>query len=497
MEAAGTAPTPCVITVCHWRWVVPELRFLPDFPPSFFQPYDQNYMEKNKIKHMSFHAHLRKLNAANRNAAKNVNALPPLDEPSFAVKKNCDAGHAPYPQSMCAKCQPSAIVLQQQTYRMVDHVEFESAGIVDEFLSFWRKTGLQRLGYLYGRYERYSEVPLGVKAVVAAIYEPQQQPAVDGVELVEHEPHGKTVDELAHALGLQKVGMIYSDLHDDGSGTGKVICRRKAETFFVSSAEIIFMANAQADHPNPCRFSTSGKFGSKFITVIVSGDAEKNIHLSAYQVSNIGAAMTRDGIIDATVKANVLRVRDSTSTHYVPDVFYKYKNKYGALVQEAARPTFPVEYLLVSLTEGFPQQPRTTFRSTSIFAVENRGGLATQDMSAVRKHMDACGGDMTKALSDFHLLVYLKSSGVFSDSDWARLLSAVKSGDVKVLEKELMQNASFQTLSVILSETPANTSSSSGQPSAAAAAAPWSCRHCTFANAGSRRECDMCGLPQD
>ncbi len=66
---------------------------------------------------------------------------------------------------------------------MVDHVEFETAAIVDQFISFWRQTGLQRFGWLYGRYERYDVVPLGIKAVVSAIYEPPQANAVDGVEL--------------------------------------------------------------------------------------------------------------------------------------------------------------------------------------------------------------------------------------------------------------------------------------------------------------------------
>lgn len=58
---------------------------------------------------MSFHAYLRKLNAGSK-----TKDLPTLDEPSFIVRPDCDTGHAPYPQSMCAKCQPSALVLQSQ-----------------------------------------------------------------------------------------------------------------------------------------------------------------------------------------------------------------------------------------------------------------------------------------------------------------------------------------------------------------------------------------------
>jgi hypothetical protein len=51
---------------------------------------------------------------------------------------------------------------------------FENSELVERFLDYWRITGHQRIGFLYGRYEIHPDIPLGIRAVVAAIYEPPQ-----------------------------------------------------------------------------------------------------------------------------------------------------------------------------------------------------------------------------------------------------------------------------------------------------------------------------------
>jgi nuclear protein localization protein 4 homolog len=59
--------------------------------------------------------------------------------------------------------------------------------------------------------------------------------------------------------------------------------------------------------------------------------------------------MTRDGIIEASINPSLMRVSLSDSTKYIPDVFYKYKNEYNIMIKESAKPTFPVEYLLITV----------------------------------------------------------------------------------------------------------------------------------------------------
>lgn len=228
------------------------------------EPFDATYQKENKIKHLSFHAYLRQRSEA---SAHDIGPL--IEEGDFEVKRTCSS-HPPYPEGICTKCQPTAIILNQQPFRMVDHVEFESPKIVEYFLSKWRSTGFQRFGWLLGKYAVYEGVPLGIKSVVSVIYEPPQDGSVDGFQLLE-DSNEADVLSVASQFGLSVVGMVYTDLTDDGTKTGKVERKRSSESYFISSIEALFMAQQQLAHPSPCKDSNSGKFSSKFVTVIISG----------------------------------------------------------------------------------------------------------------------------------------------------------------------------------------------------------------------------------
>lgn len=344
---------------------------------------------------------------------------------------------------------------------MVDHVEFAQPSLVEGLLSFWRKTGLQRFGFLLGRYEPYTEVPLGIKAVVEAIHEPPQEGHADGVTIGMPWEDKARVEQLAQACGLQVVGMIYTDLMAETAdkakqAAGKVVPKRHANSFFLSSLEVIFSATLQHQHPNPSRFSDSGSFSSKFVTCVLSGDLSGDIAVEAYQVSDQAMAMVDADMIEASVDPGIMRVKEEGPTRYIPDVFYRYKNSYNIEVKESAKPCFPVEYLLVNVTHGFPKQPNPLFITSAPFATENRPGLQDQTMGAVAgsfasvakgipremlvgqdpsifggsSEIDGKGKGKEVAtedggagasqiakiamwLSDWHLLAYLEQSGLF------------------------------------------------------------------------------------
>ncbi|CEG77512.1 hypothetical protein RMATCC62417_12251 [Rhizopus microsporus] len=452
------------------------------------EPYDASYLEENKIKHMSFHAYLRQLTASQQ--SKNV---PVLEEQDFRVKVPCSGGHAPWPEGICTKCQPSAITLQQQAYRMVDHIEFSSASIIESFLNYWRATGSQRFGYLYGRYEPYLDIPLGIKAVVEAIYEPPQQDHSDGIQLNLPWEEEEKINKVAEACGLVKVGMVFSDLIDDGTGTGKVIPKRHVNSYFLSSLECIFAAEMQKRHPNISRHSISGKFGSKFVTCVISGDTEGNIDVNAYQVSDTLAALQEAEIVEPSRNPSVMRVKDSIPhERYVPEVFYKFKNEYNVVVKQSAKPTFPVEYLLVNVTHGFPHNPSPMFNSVSTFPVENREGLVHQSMSELAKTIDSAQNDdqLKNVLADFHLLCFIQSADILNPEEFKELCQIVTqpNGDMK----KLRELNGWKTLELLLKETGKHITTAKTSTSASSEI---SCRHCTFMNPSSNESCEMCGLP--
>lgn len=69
----------------------------------------------------------------------------------------------------------------------------------------------------------------------------------------------------------KQVGWIFTDLITDNPAEGTVKQIRGIETHFLTSQECIMAGQLQNQHPNISKYSSNGTFGSKFVTVCVTG----------------------------------------------------------------------------------------------------------------------------------------------------------------------------------------------------------------------------------
>ncbi|KAF7489280.1 Nuclear protein localization protein 4 -like protein [Sarcoptes scabiei] len=463
------------------------------------EPYDENYMKEQKIKYMSFHAYLKKLHRG-LDKGKFIS----LKNESCKIKPGCKS-HAAWPKGICTKCQPSAITLNQQTYRHVDNITFENTQIVDNFLNYWRITGNQRIGFLYGYYEQHKDLPLGIRAVVVSIYEPPQESTRDSIKLHFDQLKFDDVDLVASELGYKRIGWIFTDLLPEENG--KVKHTRNVNTYFLSSQECIMAGFFQNCHPNLCKLAKSGCFGSKFVTVCITGDNNNQIHIEAYQVSNQCMALVRDDCLLPTFKPELASVRSSNKDRYVPDVFYKRKDEYGNEVIKIARP-LPIEYLLIDVPVSAPIEQSYLFNSISTakgFPIENRlieGHL--QDFNALLQYMKQFSKDQfLEAMMDFHLLIYLLSMETVSLHDSIRELLPILKAKDKQKALKWSQKENWSTVEELIRahsddfHTNDHQQSTSQMISTSSSSTnKWSCNYCTFENEARDSTCEMCTLPK-
>lgn len=468
-------------------------------------PWDPRYLQTRDppIKHISFHSHIRKLTSG-----VDRGKFAYLEDLSCRVKAGC-TDHAPWPAGICTKCQPSAITLARQPYRHVDNVMFDDGKLVDRFIEGWRRTGEQRVGFLLGRYTEYTDVPLGIRATVSAIYEPPQVCGKFSVELLEDE-RASQVQELASLLGLTRVGWIFTDLEPEQQG--KVAYKRSVHTHLLSAEECIMAADLQNRYPNTCRLSKTGFFGSKFVTVCVSGNASNQIDLVGYQVSNQCMALVRDDCLVPTLDAPELGyIRESTPEQYVPDVFYSTKDQYGQ-VTRLARP-LPLEYLIIEVTTSTPLKPAPFLPGGGgrgqPFPVENRD---VQDFNAVAAYTSSQHGcDFLSLMADFHLLYYLATCsdlGIDFKGALPELCKAIREGDKRAAEKWRRSDVWATVEQLIHASAPSPTTLGAPPvfPStsvamdtgsvAASGSGQWACKHCTLLNPAHRTDCEVCHLPR-
>ncbi|TEB20871.1 Nuclear pore localization NPL4 domain containing protein, partial [Perkinsus sp. BL_2016] len=170
---------------------------------------------------------------------------------------------------------------------------------------------------------------------------------------------------------------------------------------------------------------------------------------------------------------------------------------YGIEVQKAADPLFPVEYLLVTLSEGIPLQPTPLFKAPLSFPPPlfhpNNSSLVEYFKDTL--HLKAKELAASQMLSNANLLLFLsQSSLIFNETERTFLCKAISTSNAEMLTNFIDQSKSWQNIISAISESVAMSMNDHMSSSTS-----WTCKHCTFVNVllgSGEQSCDMCGLPQ-
>ena len=351
------------------------------------------------IKHESFDHYMASKMAKCQHSieAKCANCLPPA-EMNYKIKE-CNK-HAPWPASICNSCMPSTAVLARQSYRHVDYVELMNVREITEFVKYWQHTHSleQRGGFMYGYYAQDPNYPDGVRAVLESIYEPMQGGDMNGFQFF-NDPFAINADIIAHELGLEKIGWIFTSINHDA---------------FLSSHEIRMAAQYQQEYFN---MHPSGYRVSKFVTVVLKPTEDGNAMPEAYMVSDQAQALERDGAFGDSDNRKKLVKRRPVGKELLPTI----------MCENRPAEEFPPEWFIVNVGCGIPEKARTMLEHSD-FMVMNRNAEPTKN--DIKAYLTKYRNEPSfKKFSNFHLLVAIAN---IVDIDSAALIAQCVSNKEEV-----------------------------------------------------------------
>lgn len=418
------------------------------------------------------------------------------------------------PQNRCTNCTESKMTnLQRQPYRIVDHVEFLDPSLVDSFLrDGWRRDGLQHMAWIYGHYQlmdHKDDPPLGIKATAVFLHHPSNQKNfTDGFCVLDCcdgngcdgngcDTNGcsssttTTEDVLLEMFGLEKIGLLYTDLKQDHiSGGGKVAQGRQT----LSGSEFCFIANEQLKHKAPLPWSKEKTcFGSPFVTVVVSGDKEGQIGLEAYQCSTQCTYLVDRQLVKPCFELDMMSVNPSKGHEIV------YGGS-GGVGNVRADPLFPVDYFLVSLTTAFKDVgDRMVFIENDEMSSVNGASLAPQIRTDLKGFLCPLPQEQERRvalLKNMNLFIHLIPTLPKHDLHLLSLL--IRKDDRSILCSQWWKDVVAEVEAAATTASTSTAASTSTFSTETPAGTPCVCSHCTFLNeSGGDADgmCEMCGLP--
>jgi nuclear protein localization family protein 4 len=197
---------------------------------------------------------------------------------------------------------------------------------VSRFIGHWEKSGCleQRMTHLYGYYSEDPNYKEGIRAVCEVLYDPPQMSDMSGQTELQDKRRNQ-VDRIAHALGLEHIGLMFTKMDQDTVLSEKEI-RRAAR----------MQNDYMFDHPFGCKVS-------KQVTVVVKKDPQGQTDINAYMVSDLAQAMERDGVFGESKDRKMMCIRESTKEHdLVPAVLQQ-----GNRLKE-----FDQDFFIVNVNNG-------------------------------------------------------------------------------------------------------------------------------------------------
>ena len=165
----------------------------------------------------------------------------------------------------------------------MDNVQIVDKQCLDVFVQEWLSTREMQhsLGLLFGRYEtRTGENGQREIAMVYGLYKPRQHYENHSI-ILERDDNMPMVNAVAAKLGLECIGAVYTS---------------SPHEFPIHAMDVDLIA------PLQWAYRKRGEYSSKFVSIIIQRNKEKQIEPYAYMLSDQCLCMYRDGLLKKPTK---------------------------------------------------------------------------------------------------------------------------------------------------------------------------------------------------
>eukprot|EP00927_Polykrikos_kofoidii_P020847 TRINITY_DN1993_c0_g2_i1.p1 TRINITY_DN1993_c0_g2~~TRINITY_DN1993_c0_g2_i1.p1 ORF type:complete len:506 (-),score=105.22 TRINITY_DN1993_c0_g2_i1:65-1582(-) len=282
---------------------------------------------------------------------------------------------------------PPSVSIKQQPYRHVDTLSVMNVPEMEYFIGYWRnhllENAMQRVGWMYGYYLEDKNYDEGCRALVEGIYEPPQE-MIGEMASPKDDPCHAQVDRIAEALGLERIGWIFTTLLlEDGQ--------------LLSPNEVHRIARLQQENSTDIHFTKYRL--SKFVTCAVRPDVKLGGEpsINAFMVSDQCTAMVRDGILGEHEDRKHVVVREAKKNELIPSF----------IVEGKPSKKMMTDFFVVRVNDTNPKKVRSIFTHAD-FPRENRQTHPQRrdDLKRYFKKRDRSEPSWSR-FADFHLILYI------------------------------------------------------------------------------------------